>query len=73
MRNGQNDQKTVKCVKEFFFIKLTKACKENQEWHILYIRRYDAINVETQFNHPKLYNFMNSWEMVKMTKKLWIA
>ena len=31
MRNGQNDQKTVNCVEDFFFIKLTKIWRENQE------------------------------------------
>ena len=31
MRNGQNHQKTMNCVKDSFFIKLSKTCKENEE------------------------------------------
>ena len=31
MRNGQNDQKAVNCVKDFFFIKSINIYKENQE------------------------------------------
>ena len=31
MWNGQNDQKTVNYVKDSFFIKLIKTCKENHE------------------------------------------
>ena len=37
----------------------------------MFICVHDIAYVETQFNHPKLDNFMSSWEMVKMNKKLW--
>ena len=37
MRNGQNDHETGS-----FSVKLTKICKENQRWNILYIRGYDV-------------------------------
>ena len=65
MRNGQNDQKTVKCVKEFFFIKLTKACKENQEWHILYIRSMTPL---TSRHNSIIQNFTTSWIHEKWSK-----
>ena len=60
MRNGQNDQKTVNYVKDFFFIKLMKICKENQEWNVLYIRGYDVFKPDSE-----LYNLITLWELIK--------
>ena len=58
MRNGQNDQKSVNCVKGSFSIKLTKTCKENQEWNVLYIRGYDV--TYAALRTLELYNFMRN-------------
>ena len=58
MRNDQNDQKTVNCVKNSFSIKLTIEYKENQGWNILYIRGYGV--TYAGFRSLQLLNFMRT-------------
>ena len=46
--------------KGIFFHKINKGMQRKPGVTYFVHSQYDAINVETQFNHPKLYNFMNS-------------
>ena len=44
MKNGQN---TIKLYyRRLFLLKSNKKCKENQGWHVLYIRGYDVTYAE---------------------------
>ena len=54
MRNGQNDQKTLNCVKDFF-IKLTNTCKKNKN-KMFYI----FAGIMSLAPDSELYNFITS-------------
>ena len=41
-------------------IKLTKICKENQMWNVLYIRVYDVT-----FDELKTSELCNLWKLIK--------
>ena len=48
---------------EFFSTKLTKKCKGNQGWNVLYIRGYDV-------TYAELCNFIISWNLTKTPQNL---
>ena len=62
----ENDKNTIKLYYSNCFLhKSNKQCKENQGWHVLYIRGYDS---HTQ--NVKLCNFITSWYLIKSPQNL---